>query len=702
MTPRSRTWALAVPALALCAGLVAATAVPVVAAPRAAAARGFDLVQYAEAGSDWGARLLSNVATLTTLSGPRASADADGQVQVVIRNPQGDAVWLDRSPTRHYATVDVSTVTGVGHLQGSPVPTVLPDGTDAIFAIGTNGHLYLFDELSVVHLFHPGIPGWSLTTWLASDLTKLTGPSVTGSASVVVEGQTVTAFARTTAGHLIEFVNQPLRTDPWRAYDLTAMAAGPTIQSDPAAFYDPTSSEVRVAAAELAPDPGHLVVYSPSDVGGRVWADQDVTTATDSQPLSGGVAATVVAGSPVLVAPGSTGDLLEFAGADTATSTTWSLTDLTSSVSGAPEVSGTPAVISQGSLLLVAAVAASWGDLFEWSQQSLGAIPTVADVSLGAGPTRTIAGAPAAAIVNGQPLLFGAGVEVPPPEGTGVYAIPDDKLSQAIEDGWPILGVTGGLGTQCPPWVGYVTPPGNGIVEPDQQVGETIQQSHVRETWFSFWTISGPGTTAGPGCAQQKPPYAQAVFYDHGYDAGKWVAAQIDAYRTAGLALKPDWVIFDPEGYPDDHSGLDGPTSPASALDKSIADWYAFLRGWHDGLAAVDATIKAAVYADQYEYMTYQLYDQPLPVFIAGAFAEQTVGGKPQLVPPTRTAFGSNILGFVIFNENFTPSCAQLDDEAQLLTEPPWDGDYNTVQTTPGDYCSPGAAAARLRALRDR
>lgn len=700
MTPRRRARLFAVPAVALCAGLAATTAAPVVAAPSTPPARGLQLVQYAPSGAGWGARLLSSAPRLTTLSGPRAAADAAEGVQVAIRNPQSDLVWLDAASPGHFHAVDVTTVTGVGNLAGSPVPTVLPDGSNAVFAVDKSGHLFEFEQHADAFAFHPGLP--RTAPWGVTDLTDLAGPAVTGSPAVVVQGSAVAVFARTSAGHLIEYVNQPLRTVPWRAYDVSAMAAGPTISSDPAAFYDTSTSQVRVAGTELAPAPGHLVVFSPTDVGGRVWAAQDVTAQTATQPLSGGVGAAVVAGVPVLFAPGATGDLLQFTGSDTATSTSWAVSDLTSSVSGAPEVTGTPAVATAGSLLLVAAVAAGWGDLFEWSEQGLGSIPTVADVSLGQGPSRTIAGAPAAAILGSQPVLFGAGLAVPPPEGTGVYAIPDSKLSQAIEDGWPALGVTGGLGTQCPPWVGYVTPPANGVVEPDAQVGLTIQQSHVRETWLSFWTISGPGTAAGQGCTQEKPPYTQATYYNHGYAAGRWVATQIDAYRGQSLALKPDWVIFDPEGYPDDHSGLDGPTSPPSALAKSIADWAAMLRGWKAGMAAVDATLRAAVYVDQYEYTTYGIYNQPLPVFIAGAFAEQTVGGRQQLEPPTRSAFGANILGFVMFNENFTPSCAQLDNEAQLLSQAPWNGNYNTVQTTPGAYCSPGPAAARARLARDR
>jgi hypothetical protein len=205
--------------------------------------------------------------------------------------------------------------------------------------------------------------------------------------------------------------------------------------------------------------------------------------------------------------------------------------------------------------------------------------------------------------------------------------------------------------------------------------------------------VSGPGTKAGSGCTQEKAPYTTRDFFDHGFAAGQWVATQIDAYRGAGLGLKPDWVIFDPEGYPDNHSGLWGPTSPPSALATSAANWYAILAGWKVGLDSVDPTLKAALYANQYEYMTYKLFGQPLPTFIAGAFAERIVNKKPQLVVPTRSAFGANIRGFVMYNSNFTPTCTEVSDERQLLTEAPWNGDYNTIQVTAGSYCPPGPSA---------
>ena len=283
--------------------------------------------------------------------------------------------------------------------------------------------------------------------------------------------------------------------------------------------------------------------------------------------------------------------------------------------------------------------------------------------------------------------MFAAGVSVPAPEGTGVYAIPWSKWPQALKDGWPILGVTGGLGSQCSPWTSY--PSIGSSTPPDEYVGQTIQASHLRETWLSFWTVSGPRTAPGPGCAAEKGAVTAQTFYTHGVAAGAWVATQIDGYRADGVGLKPDWVIFDPEGYPDNHSGLWGPTAPASKLNQSVADWYAMLAGWHAGIASVDPSLKAGLYANQYEYMAYRLYNQPLPTFIAGAFAQKLVKGKKVFVVPSRTAFGANIRGFVMYN-TFNPTCTQVANERLFLTQAPWNGAYNTVQTPPGTYCPPG------------
>jgi hypothetical protein len=250
-----------------------------------------------------------------------------------------------------------------------------------------------------------------------------------------------------------------------------------------------------------------------------------------------------------------------------------------------------------------------------------------------------------------------------------------------------VLGVTGGLGGQCAPWTQLPTPAGT--TGPDEQVGEVIAASHVRETWLSFWTVSGPGTMPSSQCTKEPGPYTKRTFYLHAYLAGRFVAQTIDGYVNQGFGLRPDWVLYDPEGFPDNHSGLWGPTSPPAKLATSVADWYATLTGWRNGLTSIDPALRAGVYANQYEYMTYKLYNQPLPSFIAGAFSQVTVKGQKQLQPPKRTAFGANILGFVMYNA-FNPTCVQVTQERLLLSAAPWNGAYNTVQITPGRYCPPG------------
>ena len=280
-------------------------------------------------------------------------------------------------------------------------------------------------------------------------------------------------------------------------------------------------------------------------------------------------------------------------------------------MTGAPEIAGTPSVSVSGNQVAIAGVALLWGDLFEWSATSPKGSFAATNVSRsGAGTTRTVAGTPAAVFVDGQLSLFAAAVSVPAPEGTGVYSVPYAKWSQAITDGWPILGVTGGLGAQCPPWTTLPSAPG--AVQPDEQVGDVIQASHLRETWLSFWTVSGPGT-APSGCPKEKGPITARTYYLHGYLAGRFVATQIDGYKQDGLTIKPDWVLFDPEGYPDNNSGLLGPTRPAAALSASVANWYAILNGWRAGMAAVDTSLKAGLYANQYEYMTVQAVQPAAP-----------------------------------------------------------------------------------------
>ena len=152
------------------------------------------------------------------------------------------------------------------------------------------------------------------------------------------------------------------------------------------------------------------------------------------------------------------------------------------------------------------------------------------------------------------------------------------------------------------------------------------------------------------------------------------------------MGLKPDWVIFDPEGFPDNHSGLDAPGGSSSATMATYATyWSAMLSGWQRGLDSVDPSLNAAVYANQSEYRNYQLSTSPLPVFEAVAFS----GGGPV---PVAGASGSNVRGFIAFAAVCTPP-GTLASEEQTLLNPPWAGQFNTLQFNAGVYCAPGPAA---------
>ena len=273
--------------------------------------------------------------------------------------------------------------------------------------------------------------------------------------------------------------------------------------------------------------------------------------------------------------------------------------NVTTAAVGSPPLSGSLFMNATASQITIAGAAANWGDLFVLTSPN-GITPwTDTDVSVTAGSSaRTVGG-----VVTGLQLgpnlnLVAAGISSPPPQGVGVYAIPSSKWSQAVNDGWPILSETGGLGTRAPPWVGFTSAP-SVATSPDFLMGQSLYNAHKRVTWLSFWTVSG---------SLANETRNATTYYNHGFAAGAWVATQIDQYRGLGVGLKPDWVIFDPEGYPDNHSALDAPGgSSTSTMNLYATYWTAMLQGWAKGIASVDPALNAGVYANQSEYRNYSL-----------------------------------------------------------------------------------------------
>jgi hypothetical protein len=55
---------------------------------------------------------------------------------------------------------------------------------------------------------------------------------------------------------------------------------------------------------------------------------------------------------------------------------------------------------------------------------------------------------------------------------------------------------------------------------------------------------------------------------------------------------------------------------------------------------------------------------------------------------PVAGASGSNIRGFISFSATCSPK-SQLKAEEQTLLNPPWAGQFNTLQFNAGVYCAP-------------
>ena len=55
---------------------------------------------------------------------------------------------------------------------------------------------------------------------------------------------------------------------------------------------------------------------------------------------------------------------------------------------------------------------------------------------------------------------------------------------------------------------------------------------------------------------------------------------------------------------------------------------------------------------------------------------------------PVAGASGSNVRGFIAFSAVCTPA-STLQAEATTLLNPPWSGQFNTLQFNAGVYCAP-------------
>ncbi|HEY1826126.1 MAG TPA: hypothetical protein VGG21_09235 [Acidimicrobiales bacterium] len=692
--------------------LVAASSHAVTSAPRP----GLPLYQFAETGTGtfpWSAASLeAKLSATTMLGGPHGATDASEGVLAYRTNADQLALYVQTN-AGNTAWRNYSNLSAVPAPADDPTPFFDPSGNVDLLYVDAANHAIL------VSPNEPDTPAWAKahygtpwTKYVAIDVSALTGVSAAvGLPSAQVSGDAGTIAYRTPTNQIevVELTWQS--TDPIPEYNQSSATvnfqgiATPVAQQrrSPHATTTTTTTQPKatttttvktttttaapVAATQFGSDPvvvpgsspsfaailnnGDVVVASEIGVGLNAWSLENLTLTLGSPVVTGTLSLGANSSQTDLAALTKGGGVELFSGPGSAGP--WSEFNLTSLASGAPPLSGALSVQVTPTQVAVAGQASNWGDLYVLTSPLGSNSWTATNVSTTAGSSaRTVGPIVTGLQIDGALTLYAAGVSSPPPQGVGVYAIPSSDWSTAVSAGWPILSETGGLGTRSSPWVGFTGSP-SVSESPDFLMGQAIYNAHKRVTWLSFWTVSGP--LAGQALTTSN-------FYSHGFAAGAWVATQIDSYRSLGVGIKPDWVIFDPEGYPDNHSGLDAPGgASASTLATYATYWSSMLSGWSAGIASIDPSLNAAVYASQSEYRNYGLSTLPLPVFVALAFG----GGGPV---PVTGASGANVRGFISFNASCSPA-STLASEANTLESPPWSGQFNTLQFNPGVYCAP-------------
>ena len=232
-------------------------------------------------------------------------------------------------------------------------------------------------------------------------------------------------------------------------------------------------------------------------------------------------------------------------------------------------------------------------------------------------------------------------------QGVGVYGPSSlQSISTAVNQGWTVIGETGGLGTTQSPYTSSL------LSSPDLAASQAISASTHPVTWLSFWTVSAP--------------VAGDTWYSDGYSAGQYVAAYLDSVSSK---VKPAFVILDPEGYANGQPA-DSPSNPA--------DWNSWVQGWSNGILSVDHSLTPALYVDQYQYSVSSASSIRLPVFVAIAPILNNYPGNG-----TGFSGGANVDGYIAF----TSACPAQPYETTMQS---WGGSYNTMQfADSGSDCGP-------------
>ena len=434
------------------------------------------LYQFVNSGTGplpWNAVSFEAAINSTKMLGNPHAASQNGEAALTYRMANSQIALYVGSPNGSSAWFNVSTLVDTPSPIADPVPFFDPMGNVGIVYVSTSNHLILLTQNSARGPRSARISGaqtWQ--PWISTDLTLATGVGIaTGLPSVEVNGLGgfVAARSLTNNAEVIPLSWTPGQRVPTLsagAINVSNATSLGSITSDPVVLPEAEDAFAAITAAG-----GVDVLTNPGSSSGA-WVVQSLTSLTGSPASAGALAATSTSSTTYLASLSTSGNvelyttpnatftpLLRATHAVTATTNPsgWTVTSPTALATGAPPLDGSIFINASPSQLLIAGQAANWGDLFvltnsigltTWSATDVSATGGSAARSVGTGVTGMSVG-------TGFSLLA-AGVSSPPPQGTGVYAIPSSDWGTAITNGWPIISGPGGWARRPPP--GWVSP----------------------------------------------------------------------------------------------------------------------------------------------------------------------------------------------------------------------------------------------------
>jgi len=328
-----------------------------------------------------------------TLQGMLEMPGQPGEGRVFAQSSGGALYQWDNGNTtgEPWAATNLSALSGGPNVVGTPSGFVAEDGLHHVYARSSGGHLIEFVD--------DGLNGHQ---WNAYDLSFGAGGggAVGGDPSAfdVFLGGLIHVYVQAGNGDLTEYVDDNVGGHLWNAYDLSfgASGGGPIVGAPSALQHFLGDNLIHVFARSAS---GQLVEYVNGNVGGHLWNAWDLSAgASDGGTV--GDSPDAIEGYPdgllhVLV-QGPGGALMEYVNGNVG-GQLWNAWDLSAGASGGGGVSGKPSVMEDGGSLLHVYAQGPGGHLVEYVDGNVGGhLWNAWDLSVGASGGGTVAGSPSA------------------------------------------------------------------------------------------------------------------------------------------------------------------------------------------------------------------------------------------------------------------------------------------------------------------